>query len=85
MGIDVLLEYTLYSRNNRVTARNSQSRAAFPPSFLFFLTLLSPPPSLLLFFPYGFTSLLVRTNYFDSNRIHPWPIALLDTPEKPVS
>ena len=85
MGIDVLLEYTLYSRNNRVTARNSQSRAAFPPSFLFFLTLLSPPPSLLLFLPYGFTSLLVRTNYFDSNRIHPRPIALLDTPEKPVS
>ena len=85
MGIHVLLEYTLYSRNNRVTARNSQSRAAFPPSFLFFLTLLSPPPSLLLFLPYGFTCFLVKTNYFDSNRIHPQPTALLDTPERPLS
>lgn len=59
--------------------------SAFPP-FLFFLTLLlSPPPSLLLFLPYGFTSFLVERNHFDSDRIHPQPTALPDTQEEPAS
>lgn len=55
--------------------------SAFPPSFLFVLTLLlPPPPSLLWFLPYGLTSFSVERNHFDSSRIHPRPIALLDTP-----